>query len=203
MVVMTTTKKTAAALTASLAVLAAAVPFASDAATSPAAKARTVAVRISGGHVTDPRDHGRPVVLVAAGLGVPTEVFRTAFSGVTPAGAGEEPDPGQVDENKRALLKVLAPYGVTNERLDQVSNYYRYNGSAGETWRHVDATGRAVIRNGKVVSVTITRAGAGYSSAPAVTVPGHPGAKIAATVSYGRDLATNGGLATLKVVRGG
>ena len=30
-----------------------------------------VAVTFSGGHDTDPKDHGRPVVLVAAALGVP------------------------------------------------------------------------------------------------------------------------------------
>src|SRR5688500_17958881 len=48
-----------------------------------------VTVTISGGHQTDARDNGRPVVLIAAALGVPTEVFRTALSGVTPAENGQ------------------------------------------------------------------------------------------------------------------
>ena len=43
-----------------------------------------IPLTFSGGHDTDPQDHGRPVVLVAAGLGVKPEVFREAFRGVTP-----------------------------------------------------------------------------------------------------------------------
>src|SRR4051794_9854824 len=35
----------------------------------------TVPVTFSGGHETDRRDGGRPVALVAAGLGVPADVF--------------------------------------------------------------------------------------------------------------------------------
>src|SRR4051794_39650307 len=69
---------------------------------------------ITGGLETDPVDNGRPVVLVAAALGVPTEIFREAFSGVTPAGAGNDVSQERAEENKAALLKVLAPYGVTN-----------------------------------------------------------------------------------------
>ena len=169
---------------------------------APAASKRSTTARITGGHATDPRDGGRPVVLIAAALGVPTEVFRAAFSAVTPAGAGEEPDPEQVRLNKEALLKVLAPYGVTNERLDEVSNYYRYNASAGEVWRQTTATARAVVRNGKVVSVRIVRAGAGYSSTPRVALVGYPKVKVRATVAYGTDLATNGRIAKLTLVKG-
>jgi hypothetical protein len=92
-----------------------------------------VTVTISGGYDTDPRDKGRPVILIASALGVPEDVFREAFSHVSPAGAGQEPDPAQVNLNKKALLDALGPYGITNDFLDKVSNYYRYNGSAGET----------------------------------------------------------------------
>jgi hypothetical protein len=158
--------------------------------------------RITGGHATDPRDNGRPVVLIAAALGVPTEVFRGSFSAVSPAAAGEEPDPAQVQANKAALLRVLAPYGVTNERLDEVSDYYRYNGSAGEVWRRSAATARAVVRNGRVVSVRIVRAGAGYSSTPRVLLAGYPKVKVRATIAYGTDLATNGRVAKLALVKG-
>jgi len=41
-------------------------------------------VALSGGRDTDCRDGGRPVALVAGGLGVKSEVFREAFRGVTP-----------------------------------------------------------------------------------------------------------------------
>ena len=67
-------------------------------------------VVISGGFNTDPQDHGRPVVLIAAALGVPTEVFREAFRGVTPAGLDSGPTSEKAQQNKAALLKVLAPY---------------------------------------------------------------------------------------------
>jgi hypothetical protein len=169
---------------------------------TPAASKRSSAVKITGGHATNPHDKGRPVVLVAAGLGVPTEVFRKAFDGVTPAGAGQEPDPAQVQANKAALLKVLAPYGVTNELLDTVSNYYRYDGSAGEVWQQSAASAKALVRNGKVVSVRIVTAGAGYSSTPHVTIPGYPKVRVRATISYGKDLATNGSVSRLTIVKG-
>ena len=168
---------------------------------APAASKRSTAVRITGGHATDARDSGRPVVLIAAALGVPTEVFRTAFSAVNPAGAGQEPDQATVQANKAALLRVLAPYGVTNERLDEVSDYYRYNASAGEVWTQSHATAKAVVRNGKVVSVRIVKAGAGYSSAPRVTLTGYPKVKVRATIAYGTDLATNGRVSKLTLVK--
>jgi hypothetical protein len=160
-----------------------------------------VKVVVSGGYATDSRDGGRPIILVASGLGVPAPVFRTAFSGVTPAPGGAEPDPAQVQLNKAALLRVLAPYGVTNERLDTVSNYYRYLQSAGQTWTHVAAAATATVRNGKIVSVKLTRAGAGYSSVPTFRVAGHPEVRLVATVAYGTDLATNGRVASLRLAR--
>ena len=91
-----------------------------------------VPVVFTGGHETDPRDRGRPVALVAAALGVPADVFREAFTHVRPAPAGTQPDPEAVRRNKDALMAALAPYGVTNDRLDAVSNHYRYVRSRGE-----------------------------------------------------------------------
>ena len=131
-----------------------------------------VNVTFSGGYETDPRDRGRPVALIAAALDVPQDVFRKAFSGVTPASGGRAPEPRQVRENKSALLKVLGPLGVTNERLDEVSNYYRYNRQRGEMWRHAPAEAYATVQGGKVVGFTITKAGSGYSSAPEISIPG-------------------------------
>lgn len=159
-----------------------------------------VTVTISGGYETDPRDKGRPVALIAAALGVPEDVFREAFSHVTPAGAGQEPSPEQAQQNKAALMSVLGPYGVTNERLDEVSNYYRYNGSAGETWPRTQATARAVVENGVVTSVVITNPGSGYSSTPIVTITGMGTISAVATVSYTTYFATNGSITAITLV---
>jgi hypothetical protein len=41
-------------------------------------------------------------------LKAPTEVFREAFSHVTPASGGREPEPEQVRLNKSALMHALA-----------------------------------------------------------------------------------------------
>jgi hypothetical protein len=159
-----------------------------------------VSVVISGGFDTDPQDKGRPVVLIAAALGVPTEVFRDAFRGVTPARSGSEPSSEQAQRNKAALLKVLAPYGVTNDRLDAVSNYYRYNGSKGEIWSRVQASATATVTNGVVTGVTITNSGAGYTSSPTVTITG-PQGKLTATakLSYTKDFKTNGSISAITI----
>jgi hypothetical protein len=153
-----------------------------------------------GGHETDPRDHGRPVVLVAAALNVPPDVFRDAFSHVHPAPPGEQPQPDQVRQNKHELLSRLAPYGVTNDRLDEVSTYYRYRRESGELWRHVDAAGYALVQGGKVVSVTITDPGAGYTTPPLVSLPGvaltvYPLARL----TLSSDLAKNGSVAKIEL----
>ena len=189
----------AAATTLAVGLATCAVGFLAGAEPSQAAATRTVTLRFAGGHDTDPVDNGRPVVLVAAGLGVPTAVFRDAFSRVHPADAGRQPTDEQARANKAALLSVLAPYGVTNERLDEVSNRYRYNRSAGQTWTRRGARATAVIRGDKVVSVKLLDGGMGYSSTPTVTVPGVAGARVTATVSYGTDLTANGAVTALKL----
>jgi len=155
-------------------------------------------VVISGGYDTDPQDHGRPVVLIASALGVPTEVFREAFSGVTPAGAGSSPTDTQARSNKAALMQVLEPYGITNDRLDEVSNYYRYTGSKGEMWKYTAASAKAVVQDGTLTGIDIVNPGAGYSSAPTVTIIGPNGTVTAtAIVTYTQDFATNGSIASI------
>ncbi|BBI31234.1 hypothetical protein [Cohnella abietis] len=157
-------------------------------------------VVISGGFKTDPEDHGRPVVLIAAALGVPTDVFREAFSGVTPAGSGE-PSSELAQKNKAALLKVLEPYGITSERLDEVSNYYRYKASKGETWTKTAASATVTVTNGVMTGVKITNAGAGYSSNPTITIKGPDGKVVTATatVSYSKDFKTNGRISAITI----
>ena len=161
------------------------------------APAGTVVFR--GGYETDPVDRGRPVALIAAALGVETEVFRVAFSGVTPA-HGRGPSEAEAHANKKVLLDALGKYGITNERLDEVSNYYRYQPQSGELWQHTPATATAIVENGEVVSVKITNAGAGYIAPPTVVVAGHPDVRVEATIDFTQDLQTNGRLASLTVV---
>jgi hypothetical protein len=151
-----------------------------------------VEVTFSGGHETDPRDMGRPVALVAGALGVPPEVFREAFSHVRPAPAGQEPDPWQVQLNKQALMSALSPYGVTNDRLDTVSNYYRYVRSRGEMWPTTPAKAYAMVRGGVVIGVTVTDGGSGYSSPPEVTTAGMQGIKLTAKLGFDGDFKKNG-----------
>lgn len=157
-----------------------------------------VPVSFSGGHETDPEDRGRPVVLVAAALGVKPEVFREAFSGVTPARDGG-PSPEQARRNKQALMKVLRPHGVTNERLDEVSNFYRYRRDRGEFWPTTPAKAHAVIEDGKVKRIEVTEPGAGYSSPPKATLQGLEGVRLETSLRFSKDLKTNGSIGSIKV----
>lgn len=158
-------------------------------------------VVIDGGHDTDPRDNGRPVALIGPALGVTPEIFRKAFSGVTPARGGH-PSGEEARANKDALMSVLGPHGVTNERLDEVSNFYRYKPQDGGLWRHSSAEVSAVIKDGKLTGFIITDPGYGYTTPPAVTVVGFPDAKIKAEISFGTELNSNGRLSTLEIVSG-
>ena len=157
-----------------------------------------VPVTFSGGYDTDPQDRGRPVVLIAGALGVKPEIFREAFSHVHPAGPGSGgPTEAEARQNKSALMNALGKYGITNDRLDTVSNYYRYMRSRDETWTHKDATANALIKNGAIIGYEVTSGGAGYSSAPEVTVTGHPEAKAEVVLAYGKNLKSNGEISAL------
>ena len=157
-----------------------------------------IPITLSGGHETDPKDHGRPVVLVAAGLGVKPEVFRKAFSGVTPA-RGRGPTGEEARRNKQALMKVLGPFKVTNERLDEVSNYYRYRPQEGEMWPTTPAKAYAVVEEGKIKKVVVTDPGSGYSSPPKATVKGFEKVRLEAKVKFVTDLKKNGGIESIEM----
>ena len=124
------------------------------------APAKTAAVTLTGGHDTDPRDRGRPDVLVAAGLGVPRgRSQREAFFARKASGwLGSTPDPQQVQLNKQALMSALGKYGVTNDRLDEVSNMYRYPARDPNLWKHTDAVVKAKVESGKVIGFVIENA---------------------------------------------
>jgi len=158
-----------------------------------------VPVTFSGGYETVGEDRGRPVILIAAALNVSPEVFRKAFSGVHPAQRDGGPTPDEARANKRVLMDALSPYGVTDERLNTVSNYYRYNRSRGEMWRNTPATAYATVRNGVVTGITITNAGSGYSSPPQVSLSEMPNVTLTATLSFGTDFDKNGSIKEIKV----
>jgi len=158
-----------------------------------------VDVTFSGGHDTVGEDRGRPIILIAAALKVPDQVFRDAFKGVHPAQTGGGPTDAEARANKQVLMAELSPYGVTDDRLNAVSNYYRYRRSAGEMWRNTPAKAYATVHNGVVTSVTITDAGSGYSSPPVISVPGVSNANLVPTLSFGTDFATNGSIKEIKV----
>jgi hypothetical protein len=159
-------------------------------------------ITITGGHDTDPRDHGRPVALVAAALKVPDAVFRETFTHVRPAGPGRNgPTPDEARANKQALMDGLAKYGVTNDRLDEVSNFYRYAAFNGDKlWRNTPAEAYATVRDGVVTGVTITKGGAGYTTPPTLSIAGMEGAKLQATLEFGTDCAKNGSIKEITVV---
>ena len=152
-----------------------------------------VLVLFSGGHETDPRDHGRPVVLIAGALGVPPEVFRDAFSRVHPANPEKGPLPAEAQANKAALLAKLGKYGVTNERLDQVSDYYRYVVNRNVLWPTQPAIAYARVQNRKIIGYEIVTGGSGYSSNPIISVPGFPN-NAQAELAYGKSFEKNGSI---------
>ena len=161
-----------------------------------------VQVIFSGGHDTVGVDRGRPVVLIAAALGVTPGIFREAFSHVHPAGPNRGPTDQEARSNKAALMNALGKYGITNDRLDEVSNYYRYNRSRGEMWTNRSATANALIKDGAIVGYEITNAGAGYSSTPTISVPGIKSTPPKVELAYGKDLPTNGSISAIKLSSG-
>jgi hypothetical protein len=163
---------------------------------------RRLALKIEKGHDTDSRDHGRPVALIAAALKVPEDVFRKTFSHVHPAGPGSGgPTDAEARQNKAALMAGLSPYGVTDDRINEVSNYYRYmRKNHDDLWKHREAVAFVVVNaDDKVVRFDIVDAGAGYTTPPTVTIPDQRDVKITAKLLFGTDLPTNGSIESLTV----
>jgi hypothetical protein len=159
-----------------------------------------VAVVFSGGHDTEGVDHGRPVILIANALGVKPEVFREAFSHVHPAGPGSGgPSDAEARQNKAALMNALGKYGITNERLNQVSNYYRYASWNGGIWKNTPATADALVKNGAVVGYEITSGGAGYTAPPTVSVPNVKGATAKVEIAFSKTMEINGAVSSITI----
>lgn len=158
-----------------------------------------VPVTFTGGHEIDrQKDMGRPTILIAAALGVKQEVFREAFSGVTPSRNGP-PSGDEARKNKQALMRVLAPHGISNDRLDEVSNFYRYRPQGGEIWSHQDAAAYAVVEGGKIKKIVVTEPGYGYSSPLAAVVPGFESVKLDVKLQLSTDLKKNGSVAAVTI----
>lgn len=160
--------------------------------------AKRVAVNFSGGHETVGVDRGRPVILIAGALQVQPQVFREAFSRVRPARGGH-PSRERARQNKSVLMAALSPHGVTNDRLDEVSNYYRYNPRRGEMWPTREAKAYALVKDGRITGFEIKDSGCGYSSPPTVTIPGVNSAAVDVKLAFSKDFERNGSIAAISV----
>lgn len=157
-------------------------------------------ITFTGGYQTDPRDHGRPVALIASALGVKPEVFRQAFSNVKPARGGD-PTPARAQANKKVLMEALGKHGITNDRLDAVSNYYRYQPGRGNLWKHTPASAKAILKDGNVTGFKITNPGSGYMTPPTVSVVDHEDIQVKATLEFTDNFQTNGSIKSLTIVK--
>ena len=150
-------------------------------------------VKFSGGHDIGKNDFGRPVTLMAAALGVKPEEFRKAFSGVTPA-RGRGPTGDEARRNKEALMRVLAPLGVSNKRMDEVADYYRFRPQDGELWPTKPAEAYAIVYGDQIKRIVITKPGSGYSSPPKARVQGFESVRLETKLTFVKDLKKNGGV---------
>ena len=139
-------------------------------------------------------------MLIAAALAVTPDVFREAFRGVTPA-KGRGPTDDEAKKNKAALMKVLKPHGVTNDRLDEVSNFYRYRPQNGELWRVAAAKAHAVVEGGKITQIVVDEPGYGYSSPPTATVSGLKDISLKVAIRFAKDLK-NGAVEAIELAFG-
>jgi hypothetical protein len=158
-----------------------------------------VPVTFTGGHELAKNDFGRPINLMAAGLGVKPDEFRKAFSGVTPA-RGRGPTGEEARRNKEALMKVLAPLKVTNDRMDEVANYYRFRPQKGELWPTKPAEAYAVVADGRIKEFVVTDPGSGYNTPPKATIDGLKTIRLETKIKFDKDLKKNGGIESVYIV---
>jgi hypothetical protein len=175
------------------------LPFALVMAMSTRAEEPKVPITFSGGHELGKNDFGRPINLMAAALGVKPDEFRKAFSGVTPA-RGRGPTGEEQRRNKEALMKVLGPLKVTNERMDEVADYYRFRPQKSELWPTKPAEAYARVADGKIKQIVVTDPGAGYNTPPKATIKGFKNLHLEAKIKFDKDLKKNGGIDSIEIV---
>jgi hypothetical protein len=96
-------------------------------------------------------------------------------------------------------MSALAKYGVTDARLNEVSNYYRYPPGRGGMWRNKPATANALVKNGTVIGYEIIDGGSGYTSPPTVSVAGMQGVTAKVDLSFGKVMESNGAVSSITV----
>ena len=100
-------------------------------------------------------------------------------------------------------MGALGKYGITNERLDKVSNYYRYNRGRGELWRTQPAAANALVKDGAIVGYELVSGGSGYSSPPTVTVPNLKGVATEVKLAFGTKFENNGAVSAITIPKQG
>lgn len=136
-------------------------------------------------------------MLIAAALGVNAAVLREAFSRMRPACGGSEPSASRVRANKtvlRAAHAAHAAHGVTNERLDTVSDYYRYTPGLNSLWTNRPAVASALVKDGAIIGYKLLHDGSGYTTPPVARVTGFPHAHPTVSLVFGTNLAANGSI---------
>ena len=100
-------------------------------------------------------------------------------------------------------MAVLAPYGITNERFDQVSNYYGYQSSLGQLWPTRPAKAYLVAGKDGGLRYVVTDGGCGYTSPPVISVPSISVAGGGATLSFSKDFNRNGSVTSISYSNSG
>ena len=96
-------------------------------------------------------------------------------------------------------MNALGKFGVTDDRLNAVSNFYRYPPGSRALWKNKPATANALLKNGTIVGYEITSGGYGYTRPPTVSAPGSDGAMAKVEISYGKYLETNGAVSAITI----
>ena len=89
-------------------------------------------------------------------------------------------------------MAVLGPHGVTNERMDEVADYYRFRPQEGELWPTREAEAYAEVEGGRIARIVVTEGGSGYSSPPTAMVKGFEGEKFEVRLRFSKTLEENG-----------
>ncbi len=98
-------------------------------------------------------------------------------------------------------MDALGKHGITNDQLDTVSNYYRYQPGRGKLWKHTPASAKAILKEGKVTGFEITNPGSGYMTPPVISVVGHEKIRDKATLEFTKNFETNGSITSLTIMQ--
>ena len=94
---------------------------------------------------------------------------------------------------------MLGPHGVTNERLDEVSDYYRFRPQEDELWPVKAAKAEAIVEDGQIKRIVITEPGHGYSTPPRAMVKGFAAAKLRVDLAFSKAFKKNGAVKAIEL----